>query len=479
MSFADLWWPATLWTLSIVLGAAAALHAALTKDDVRAAIGWAGIAVLSPILGPILYALAGINRIRRTAVRRRRRAADGAAAARPDLRDERIAEAGGTQFRSLRRLGDDVSRFPLADGNDIAMLDGGDAALGAMQAAIAAAEKSVGLETYIFDNDRAGLALAESLIAAARRGVAVRVLIDAVGARYSRPAITRHLRRNGVEVGLFLHSFLGLRAPYANLRTHRKILVVDGRVAFTGGMNIREGFVADIAGDGAARDVHFRVEGPIVGQLFAVFAADWRFVSGESLGGEDWGPHPRAEGGAVLARAVESGPDHTIESTHDLIMGALAVAQERVRIATPYFLPDRQLVGALTIAARRGVACDIVIPAANNLRLVDWGMTAQLDQVIRHGCRVWRAPGPFDHAKLMVVDGAWALVGSSNLDPRSLRLNFELDVEVVDRAFAAGVEARIEQAIAAAAPETLATLAARPLAARLRNRLVWLASPYL
>jgi cardiolipin synthase A/B len=162
-----------------------------------------------------------------------------------------------------------------------------------------------------------------------------------------------------------------------------------------------------------------------------------------------------------------------------MIMGALAVARERVLVATPYFLPDQQLVAAFGVAARRGIAVDIVIPKANNLKLVDHAMTAQLDQVLRHGCRVWRARGTFDHSKLLTIDGAWSYIGSSNLDPRSLRLNFELDVEVHDAGLAAWIEARIRSRIDDAEAETLETLAALPTVTRLRNRFVWLASPYL
>ena len=162
-----------------------------------------------------------------------------------------------------------------------------------------------------------------------------------------------------------------------------------------------------------------------------------------------------------------------------MLMGAFSVAQERIRIMSPYFLPDRELISALATAARRGVAIDIVVPSANNLKLVDLAMTAQFDQLLKHGCRIWRARGPFDHSKLMVVDGVWSYVGSSNLDPRSLRLNFEVDVEVIDDDFAAGVEARISLALDNAIEVRLEALRARPFLQRLVERVTWLGSPYL
>ncbi len=473
------YWPLLLSVVAVVLGAATAIHAAMTKDDVRAAIGWVGMAMLSPFVGAFLYFVAGVNRVHRRAVRRRRARTPADGTPREGVSQDRVEEAGGPQFRPLRLVGDSLGLLPMTDGNRVRMLSGGDETYAAMTEAIAAAHRSIGMQTYIFDADAAGLALAEALGAAVRRGVEVRVLIDAVGARYSRPPITRALAGLGVPHALFLGNVFGLRLPYANLRSHRKVMVIDGDIGFTGGMNVRAGFVRALVGESASRDAHFRLEGPVVSQLSRTFAHDWLFAEGERLSGPAWAHFKAEDPGAVLCRPVDSGPDEGLERTHNLILGALSVAQTRVRIASPYFIPDARLVAALGIAARRGVEVDIVIPFKGNLRMIDWAIAAQLDQVLAGGCRVWRATGPFDHAKLMVVDSAWALVGSSNLDPRSLRLNFELDVEIVDRETAAAIEARIEAQIADARPETLATLAARPALARLRNRIVWLASPYL
>lgn len=162
-----------------------------------------------------------------------------------------------------------------------------------------------------------------------------------------------------------------------------------------------------------------------------------------------------------------------------MLLGAFAVAQKHIRIQSPYFLPDQILLGAINTAARRGITVDIVIPGRNNLRLVNYAMTAQLDQVIRNGCRVWRASGNFNHSKLITIDGAWSYVGSSNMDPRSLRLNFELDMEVYSRDLAGQIEGLIDKEIRNSKAVTLEGLAAIPFRKRLRNRVIWLASPYL
>jgi len=475
------YWPHLAFTLGLLLGTAAAIHAAMTKQDVRAAIAWVGIVLFSPLFGPLFYFIAGINRVRRE---RRSQFLDAenqvlGMSAGTDMESVRVY---GQQFGPLKSVGDCISVFPLVSGNAVLPLEGGDQTYPRMLAAIRGAERSIVLQTYIFDSDPVGNEIAQALIDARTRGVAVRVLIDAIGSRYSRPPMQRKLIRAGVASALFMITWIGFRLPYANLRSHRKILIVDGHTAFAGGMNIRAGFVTEQAarlGRHAARDAHFQFTGPIVSQLMMSFVRDWKFSTREDLAQDPAFACVPQRAGDVPARCVLSGPDLTVNSTHNMLLGALSIARRHVRIQSPYFLPDQALIGALATAARRGVTVDIVIPGRNNLRLVNYAMTAQLDQVIRTGCRVWRARGSFDHAKLITIDSAWSYVGSSNLDPRSLRLNFELDIETYDRDVAAWIEQRIDAQLAGARRETLDTLAARPFIKQLRDRIIWLATPYL
>lgn len=472
-------WPHLVLAASLLIGVCAAVHATMNKRDVRGAIGWVGVVMLSPILGALLYVVAGVNRVR---VRRlSRQSQDYPCGARaPVLADDdpRVGRTLGAALAGQKILGDRVAGFPLLGGNRVTLLPDGDSAYEAMLQAIGQARHCVALQSYIFDHDAVGQAFARALAGAHGRGVQVRVLVDAVGETYSRPPIGRLLRQHKVPYARFRAGGIGLRWAYANLRSHRKLLVVDGRTGFTGGMNIRQEFSRAHAGAHAARDAHFRLEGPVLRQLMSCFAHDWALTTGQPLHGWDrFTPLPAA--GSVLARCVASGPDQPLGCTHAMLMGALAAAQRRVLIQTPYFLPDVALVAALATTARRGVAVDIVIPGRNNLRLVDYAMTAQLDQVLEAGCRVWRTGGGFDHSKLMTVDGAWAFMGSSNLDPRSLRLNFELDVELYDPALAGTLERRIQAAIGGATEQTLELLMRQPFLPRLRNRLAWLASPYL
>lgn len=477
----QIYWAETLAVLSVVLGTVAATHAAMTKREVRSALGWVGVIILSPLVGAMIYAVAGINRIRRATLISRRaleldeiwRSLSLYAVSR-----EAVAAQFGTRFGQMKLLGDKVSRHPLSSGNRIAMLTTGEETFDAMCGAIEAAQFSIILETYIFDRDAVGKRIADCLIAAHKRGVAVRVIVDAVGARYSVPSIIGYLKEGGVSVAVFNGQvIMGLRLPYANLRTHRKILVVDGGTAFVGGMNIRAGFV----GRDGARDTHFRVTGPVVADILAVAAEDWHFETGEILLGPEWRVRldEAVPGAGTSIRAVVSGPDTHIETNHRLLLGAFSVAERSIRIVSPYFLPDTTFLAALNTAARRGVQVDLIVPSQNNLAIVARAMMGQFDQILREGCRVHFSTGPFDHSKLMVIDRQWCFVGSSNLDSRSLRLNFEIDLEVYDRVLAEQIEDRIDVSLGNARELTLQDLKSRSLPNRLLDRLFWLGSPYL
>lgn len=472
-------WPVLAAVIDIAVATAVSAHVVLYKRDPRAAVAWTGLVWLVPFLGALLYWLFGVNRIRRRAVQLRggRRTA-AAAGARPRI-DEAVGRAcGDTHLLALARAADRLVRRPLVAGNALVPLANGDAAYPAMLAAIENARRSVALATYIFDNDAAGARFAAALERALARGVAVRVLIDAVGVRYSWPPITTRLRRAGIPVATFLPTRLPLLTPFVNLRNHRKVLVVDGRDAFTGGMNIRHGHVLGESPAHPVQDLHFRICGPVVRQLMDCFAEDWAFTTGEALGGETWFT-PLEPCGGVPARAISDGPDDDFEVLRHVILSALAAARRSVRIVTPYFVPDASLITALNVAALRGVAVDVVIPARSNIRLAQWAANALLWQILQHGCRVHCSPPPLDHAKLLVVDEAWALVGSANWDARSLRLNFELNVECYDAGLGAQLAALVDARIAAARPVTLADVDGRPLPVRLRDGVARLFAPYL
>jgi cardiolipin synthase len=451
----------------LVAAVVAAGHAVLYKRDPRSATLWLLAILLLPAVGPVLYALLGVNRLQRRAMRLRR-------GRRPRALLESNERPRGSELAGLARLVGEVSRRPLVPGNAIDILVDGAEAYPAMLEAIDNAQSSVALSSYIFHGNGIGERFVEALVRAARRDVAVRVLIDDVSDRFSWSSAAKKLRRAGVPVGIFNPPLIPARLQAVNLRNHRKILVVDGLTAFTGGINIDRRYW----GPQAFRDLHFRLRGPVAAQLMEVFAEDWFFTADETLQGDLWFPKIFAHGD-LLARGIEAGPDQSFERLRWAILGGLNAARRSVRICTPYFVPDAGLIAELNATALRGVEVDILVPRATDLPHVKWAATHHLWQVLEHGCRVWERPGPFDHSKLMLVDAEWSLFGSINWDARSLRLNFELNVEAYCRDLGGRLERLFLARRAESRPVKLEEVQARPLAVQLRDGVARLFAPLL
>ncbi|NHN88900.1 cardiolipin synthase [Acetobacter sp. LMG 1627] len=447
-------------------------HILLTKQDTSASIGWIGTVCLAPFFGVCLYLMFGINRVRRLA----RKLVQTRAPQDETAPVVRWGEAVDGAFRPLSEMVRKISGRPLLGGNTVEPLIDGENAYPIMLAAIHAAEKSVMLSSYIFRKDRTGALFIDALIAAHQRGVAVRVLLDGVGTGYFYCPAAKTMRAAGVPSERFLHSLLPWRMPFINLRNHRKILVTDGETGFIGGLNIGDENRSFISIDKRVGDMHFRVCGPVVRQLAEAFAWDWSFTCGEELAGPTWFPPLTMKGGEVL-RVVTAGPDTDLEKIEYTLLQAITLARQTIRIMTPYFMPGTRILSELALAALRGVQVELVIPARSNHRVMDWAGRDDLRPLLDAGCRVWSSGPPFNHAKLMVVDRQWTFIGSSNLDARSLRLNFEINVESYGAAFAS----QIDDFILGHRKHRLThhTLDERSLPIRLRDATARLFSPYL
>ncbi len=475
----------TVWILIALvatLSVTAAGHAALWKRDPKAALGWVAFSLTLPVFGALIYFLFGINRIQTRA-----RALEGlssgplsgeAVGPDPSVTAPVALSVLPPELSELARISQAVTGLPLAGGNRIEMLHNGEQVYPAMLAVIDAARESLYLTTYIFESNTTGYRFVEALANAVARGVEVRVIIDGVGEWYSRPRTSKLLEQRGVRVARFLKPKLLPPTIHFNLRNHRKILVADGWTGFTGGINLGDRHLAeDLENPDRVVDVHFHLEGPIVAQLEKVFLDDWVFTSGEAL--DPTRVKDRAPAGEAICRAVVDGPDDDLDKLVTILAGAVSAARRKVAIMNPYFLPPRELIGALKAAALRGVEVNVILPEHNNLPYVHWATRNMLWELLERGVRIFYQPPPFVHSKLFLVDDQYLQVGSANFDPRSLRLNFELVVEVFDRDFAGLVAAHFDTVKNTSREALLEEVDSRSFRVRLRDSLAWLLTPYL
>lgn len=469
------------WSILATFSFYSAGHALLHKRDPRAALGWIVLCLAFPGIGAAIYWLLGVNRIR-TLARYWQASGRGMHGPEPDHCLWVADMAVELPFRSenyaaLLSLADAVTRRPLLQGNAIKPLHNGEEAYPAMLEAIGQARSSIYLSTYIFDSDSTGRQFIESLSAAAARGVDVRVLVDALGERYSFPPARRLLRGSDVRVARFLPPSLSERNIHLNLRNHRKVFVVDEAMGFTGGMNIGDRHLALSDNPRRVLDIHFRVEGPVVRQMREAFLEDWQFTTGEAI--PEMGYLEGTAESKAFCRGISAGPNEDFEKLTWIVIGALDCARRHVRIMTPYFIPDRPLISAINAASLRGVTVEILLPGKNNLPYVAWATQAYLWELLRYGTRIYFQPPPFIHSKFLLVDDHYALIGSANLDPRSLRLNFEFNLEVYDRGLNATLARHFDDLRRQSRQTSLEEVDGRPLPLKLRDSFAKLFSPYL
>ncbi len=471
------WAFVTLW---IVLAAIAAGHAVCNKRDPRSAALWVLISATFPMIGPWLYWAVGINRVQRKAIRKLGRrgrpfeAYDSAIVSAPASYHELVAH-----LHPLRTVADRVARLPLLEGNNIEPLHNGEQTYPRMLAAIAGARHSITMASYIFDYDDVGKEFARALGVAARRGVVVYLLVDGIGAMGNFSRIGRMLLKSGAKVTSFVPLALPFGRIRLNLRNHRKMLIVDGRVAYVGGMNISARHLLTRTNDPKrVEDLHFEITGPVVAEVQHTFSEDWALATEEVLSGEAFFP-PLTPTGNALCRGIASGPDEDFEINHWMFAAAFAAAHKSIHVMTPYFVPTSPLILNMTMAALRGVEVKLWLPSIVDMRFMKWVADAYLQELLEKGIRVFRFPKPFVHTKLMIIDERWCLFGSANMDPRSLRLNFEFNVEAYDPGLASNLHRWLEGRVATTPEITLEQIMTRPTLARLRDGAAKMFSPHL
>ncbi|WCM94157.1 phospholipase D-like domain-containing protein [Acidovorax sp. NCPPB 2350] len=297
-------------------------------------------------------------------------------------------------------------------------------ALQALLATVESARHSLDVCTFVFGDDEVGRRVAGALQAAAARGVAVRLLLDAVGSVGTPHGLRGALARGGVQVRRFMPLLHNPMRGHTNLRNHRKLVVADGERLWSGGRNLACEYFTDQPRQPAWIDLSYEVEGPIALQAAAQFAADWQAASGRMARAVLPRALPAGPEGGAPAQWVPSGPDHADDTVHALLLAGAYHARERIVAVTPYFVPDDALLDAWCMACRRGVRVRLLVPARSNHRLADWARARALRELAQAGAEVWLAAGMV-HAKAVVIDGDVALSGSLNLDARSLFLNYE------------------------------------------------------
>jgi cardiolipin synthase len=393
---------------------------------------WLLVIALVPYLGVPLYLIFGGRKLARMAGKKGRlyddpsRDADGRRAGAPYP----AARAGASE---MERMLCSFGAPPVREGNRVALLVTGEAAYAAIMEAIDGATRRIEIATLILSGDEVGGAIVDRLIAKAEAGVEVRVLIDALFAfESSRPKLAA-LERAGGKVAWFMPLLHVPFRGHANLRLHRKMVLADDRVAVVGGMNLAREYMGPTPLPGRWVDLSMTLEGPAVDDLAAVFRSDWAFASGERLSALPVREGGAGEGEGEALQIVASGPDAASDRIYDALLTGIFRAEKRLYVATPYFVPDDALDRALALAARRGVDVRVLVPARSNHRLADVAGASHLRLLASAGAKVQLYLPGMLHAKVVILDDDLALVGSANLDMRSLFLDYEVALACTSR----------------------------------------------
>jgi cardiolipin synthase len=385
-------------------------------------------------------------------------------------------------LKALAAVEEQATGVPLIAGNRVSLLFDGPATMREMMAAARAATSNINLETYIFDQDEIGMQFADLLIEKQHAGVQVNVMVDAVGALATPAAFFERMRAAGIRVVVFnpVNPAKAKGKWEVNNRDHRKLMVVDGRIAFTGGINISSTYAnsslfrskskarANVDGSKVGwRDTHIKIEGPAVAPLQYSFVNLWVAQEGGELAKADYFP-PLAPVGDKILRVLATGPDGDFEIYKSLLV-AIGESKKAIHITSAYFVPDQQIVDALVAAAKRGVDVKLVLPGVSDHSMIRYAGQAFYDQLLAGGVKIFELQIAVLHAKTAVIDSAWSTIGSSNIDRRSFIHNYELNVVVVDPAFGRDMESAFAEDLRDCKEVTLEQWRHRPWGDRIRE----------
>ncbi|MGV8960079.1 MAG: cardiolipin synthase [Stenotrophomonas sp.] len=425
----------------------------LQKREPVATLSWILSLAALPYIGLFIFYLLGPQKVSRQRLRRGR--------SRSGMEQYSAVCPPDAECTELARIGQATTGLAPSSATTVDWLVDGAATYAAILGAVAQARRHVHLEYYIFEPDHAGTALRDALVERARAGVKIRLLLDAVGSSRLRNRFLQPLRDAGAEVVWFHPSQLlkPFKRPWLNLRTHRKLVVIDGTLAFTGGINITDE-EDDSRNADAYRDLHMRVQGHVVRSLQLVFVEDWIYASGQEpaqFDRDDLFPseHPARSDGRIKAQVLVSGPDSSWEAIHRMHVAAIHEAQQRVWLVTPYFVPGEAARMALTSAALGGLDTRLLIPRNSDSRLVTLAARSYFDELLQAGVKIYEYGPRMLHTKAFLADDRLCIVGSANFDHRSFRLNFELSMMFDDRSLNAELETLLAAEFAAATPVQL------------------------
>jgi len=415
------------------------------RSDPAKALAWILVVSLVPVAGMILYILFGRNHRKQKIFNRKLMRDLEQIEALSAKQLEYLNDGGSTQHEYITGNKDIITlllnnnKALLTTRNDARLLNNGRQTFEAIIEAISAARESIHIEYYIFEHDRIGTRIADILMEKARSGVEVRFIYDDVGSwSLSRRFISK-MRKAGVEVKCFMPVVFPWLTSRVNYRNHRKIVVVDGKIGFTGGLNIADRYLA-LRGKKAWRDTHIRLEGDAVMMLQAIFVTDWFFVGGHrQLNDLKYFPHNEVEG-FVPIQIASSGPDSDWASIMQAYFAAITRAKDHIYICSPYLLPNNAILTALKVASLSGIDVRLVIPKHADHKIVYWASSSYISEMLAAGIKVYQYYRGFNHSKLLMIDGRFCSIGTANMDIRSFEDNFEVSAMIYDPAFTARLE---------------------------------------